>query len=358
MKDSLEEPEVQYCRHCRTELAPALLTCPTCHRLVYASELKELAAHAQEAMAVNDFSTALAMWRTALEFLPPNTRQHETISARVQELSAQVDGSGPTAPPHPDPTESSGGISKTAWATGAAGLGPLALLLWKFKFITVFVLAKAQFLLLGLTKLSTLLSMFASLGLYWTLFGWKFALGLVLSIYVHEMGHVAALRKFGIRATAPMFIPGFGAVVRFKQHLANPREDSRVGLAGPIYGLAAAIAAYGVFLVFGWPAWAAIARVGAWINLFNLIPVWQLDGARGFHSMSRQQRWLAVVVIASMWFLTAEVMLLIILVCAVWQALLPAPKEPDGIGLLQYAVLIIILSTMCLIPVPGAALDP
>ena len=76
----------------------------------------------------------------------------------------------------------------------------LGLLVWKFKFIALLALTKAKFLLLGLTKASTFLSMFLAMGVYWTAYGWKFALGLVVSIYIHEMGHVAALHRYGFRA--------------------------------------------------------------------------------------------------------------------------------------------------------------
>src|SRR4029079_13484890 len=94
----------------------------------------------------------------------------------------------------------------------------------------------------------TVLSMLLSLGVYWTAWGWKFALGIVLSIYVHEMGHVIVLGRYGFRATAPMFIPGLGALVRLRQHVVNPREDAEIGLAGPIYGLGAALVALGLWL--------------------------------------------------------------------------------------------------------------
>ena len=60
------------------------------------------------------------------------------------------------------------------------------------------------------------------------------ALGLVLSIYVHEMGHVIALRRYGFKADAPMFIPGLGAIIRLRQHVVDPRADAQIGLAGPI----------------------------------------------------------------------------------------------------------------------------
>jgi Zn-dependent protease len=129
-------------------------------------------------------------------------------------------------------------------------------------------------------------------------YGWKFAAGLIASIYVHEMGHVAWLRHYGIPATAPMFIPGFGAFVRLKRHPATPGQDARVGLAGPVWGAGAAIAFLAMGLAARWPLFVAIGRVGAWINLFNLIPIWQLDGGRAFNALSRRQRgWAA----AALW---------------------------------------------------------
>jgi hypothetical protein len=100
----------------------------------------------------------------------------------------------------------------------------------------VFLLGKAKFLLLGMTKLPTLLSAVAAFGVYWTVWGWKFALGLVASMYVHDMGHVFALRRYGIRATAPMFVPGLGAFVCMEQYPKSQREDARVGLAGSDVG--------------------------------------------------------------------------------------------------------------------------
>ena len=78
--------------------------------------------------------------------------------------------------------------------------------------------------------------MMAFFAVYWRMFGWKFALGFVLSIYVHEMGHVIALRKYGIAASSPMFIPFVGALVRLKQYPANVAQDARVDLARPDLG--------------------------------------------------------------------------------------------------------------------------
>src|ERR1044072_777137 len=126
------------------------------------------------------------------------------------------------------------------------------------------------------------------------------------------MGHVAALKRFGFDASAPMFIPGLGALIRLKQHPVNAREDARIGLAGPIWGLGAALACGAIGLATRNPFWMGLMAVGAWINLFNLIPVWQRDGGRGFRALSRSQAWLVVAAAGGMWLATGEGMLLLV----------------------------------------------
>src|SRR5438034_7211671 len=338
-------PAPPVCPDCGAQVAPALLACPVCHRLVHAAELKRLAGEADQAKQTSDTSAELAAWRQALEFLPPDTTRHQTVAARVAELSSAVD------------RQPAGAKHGSRLGKGAAGgVGALGLLLAKFKFALVFVITKAKLLVLGLTKASTLLSMLLSMGVYWTLWGWKFAAGFVVSIYIHEMGHVQALTRYGIKATAPMFIPGVGAFIRLKQYPTDRREDARVGLAGPIWGVGAAAAAYAIYFATRAGIWGAIAHVGAFINLFNLIPVWQLDGGRGFRALTRRQRWIAVGVIGLAWLLTSEGLLVLLLVAAAAAAWFgDAAPEPDGTALLQYAWLVAVLSLMTRISVAGAA---
>ncbi len=332
------------CPQCGTEIAPALLACPTCHRLVNAEELQRLAADADRDAQAGNWSGALAAWRRALELLPPDSRQFATVSARLSDLSRRADPAATsTAPQH-----------KPAWAKRAGIPGAIALFLWKFKIALAFILTKGKLLLLGLTKGSTFFSMLLSLGVYWTAWGWKFAAGLVGSIYVHEMGHVAMLRHFGIPATAPMFLPGVGAVIRARFYPNEPVAQARVGLAGPIWGLGAALAAYVLYLATAAPFWAGLARVGAWINLFNLLPVWQLDGSHAFKALSRRQRWIAAAVLGGMWFLTAEGLLLPLTVVAIWRAWGGSDAPNEGAGdyrtLWEYGMLVVILSAMTRIP--------
>ena len=237
----------------------------------------------------------------------------------------------------------------------------MALLLWKFKFIVlVLVLTKGKLLLLGLTKSSTLLSMLRRDGGVLDRSGaGAFALGLRASrIYVHEMGHVAALRRYGIKATAPMFIPGFGAFVRLKQYPANRRGGRarrawrvRSGGSGPRCSPAL------VFLATGRAASGPRSRsAGAWLNLFNLIPVWQLDGGRGYSALSSGQRLFLVAAVASAWVATNEGLLLLIgLAAAVRLFGGEGAPEPDRGALAQFLVLITALSALAVIPVPGLA---
>jgi len=109
-----------------------------------------------------------------------------------------------------------------------------------------------------------------------------------------------------------MFIPGLGALIRMQQQVVNPKEDAAIGLAGPIYGLGAALVALGLWRATELPVFAAIAGVGAWINLFNLMPLGSLDGGRGFHAMSRAQRLLAALAVGAAWWLTGDGVLLLV----------------------------------------------
>lgn len=241
-------------------------------------------------------------------------------------------------------------------AKAAAGaLGATVLLAFKFKGVLLFLATKAKFLLLGLTKWKTLVSMLLSMGVYWNAWGLPFAAGIVLSLYVHEMGHVQALRRAGIAASAPMFVPGLGAFVRLKQPPRTPTEDARVGLAGPVWGLGAATLAYAGYLAFEAPLLAAIAAAGAWLNLFNLLPFWQLDGGRAFSSMDRSQRWLVASMILAGWVITHEGLLLLLLLAAVVQAMRTAPEEGDARGALAYGAVLVALVAMSQIHVPGVA---
>lgn len=309
------------CPDCQAPVDASALSCPSCHALIHSSELESLAAQAQQAKARGDVLAARGFWEQSVALLPPDTVQYRSIQAHIENLKIT-------------PQTGSG------WKKGAAGVGSTILLLF----------TKGKLLLLGLTKLSTLLSMLAFAGVYWALYGWTFAIGMVVSIYIHEMGHVLTLREYGIPASAPMFIPGFGAFIRLKQLRITPIQDSRVGLAGPIYGLGAASIALAAGYATGAKAWDAIAHFGAVINLFNMVPVWQLDGSRGFASQTRQQRLVILAAAGILWWITGEVMLGLVTIGAVYRLFTKdAAQEPDNIGMTQFLGLLAALSAVAVL---------
>ncbi|HXR09817.1 MAG TPA: hypothetical protein VN792_03520, partial [Candidatus Acidoferrales bacterium] len=162
--------------------------------------------------------------------------------------------------------------------------------------------------------------------------------------------HVLTLREYGIPASAPMFIPGFGAFIRLKQLRITPIQDSRVGLAGPIYGLGAAAFCLAAGYVTGAKAWDAIAHFGAVINIFNLTPVWQLDGSRGLMSQTQQQRLLILAAAGVAWWMTGEVMLGLVTLGAIYRLFTKdAAREPDNVGMAQFLGLIAALSAVAML---------
>jgi len=326
--------EVTRCANCGSELAAGALACPVCGTLVHATELKQLATLASQKEAVGDYSGATENWRRVLTLLPEHAEQRATVDAKIAELTKRLGATPAAQTGEPKDT-------RPWWKRGAAAIIAAG----------VFALGKLKFLLLGLTKMTTLLSMLAFFGTYWTFWGWKIALGFVISIYIHEMGHVFQLNRYGIEATAPMFIPGVGAFIRSKQHYDDPHMDAKIGLAGPLWGLGAGLVAYVVWLYTGEAYWGAIAHLSGYINLFNLIPVWQLDGSRGFHGLNRWMRWSVAAAFFAAFFLTGQTLLIIIGAVAVFRAFQQAVTEPDYDAFGTFLVLIGALSWLTMINV-------
>lgn len=160
-------------------------------------------------------------------------------------------------------------------------LGPLVVL------GAVAVKFKGVLLLLPKVKLLTTSStMLVSIAAYSLIWGWTFALGFVLLLLVHELGHVIQLRREGVEASAPMFIPFLGAVVAAKSLGDDAAAEARVGLAGPVLGSLGAALLIPVWLLTGDDFWQALAFTGLFLNLFNLLPVVPLDGGRAMAAMA------------------------------------------------------------------------
>jgi Zn-dependent protease len=320
-----------HCARCHTELGPALLSCPACGALVHTARLQELAARAESLEAEGDLSGALAAWSEARTLLPADSGQHQAVTTRMEGVAGRLErGEGKKAAKK----------AKGAEGGAKAGIGATILLaLAKLKTFLFLALTKAKFLLLGLGKIGTLLSMFGYIAFAWALYGWQLGVGLVVCLYVHEMGHVWELRRYGISASAPMFVPGLGAFVALREHPLTPRIDARIGLAGPMWGLAANLAFYAAWLATGSKLWLAIASVDAMIHMFNMVPVWQLDGSRGFASLSRRQRYVAAGALLALGVGTGSGMTVVAALVAGWRCFTPAPQEEDWRGLATYVVL-------------------
>lgn len=147
---------------------------------------------------------------------------------------------------------------------------------------------KGLVLLLPKVKLlGTMVTALISVAAYSLFFGWTFAAGFVLLLFVHEMGHVVQLRREGIRgASAPMFIPFLGAAIFSRSLGENALAEARVGLAGPILGTVGAGACLAVAEVTNSSLLRALAYVAFFLNLINLIPVVPFDGGRAMAAMA------------------------------------------------------------------------
>lgn len=154
----------------------------------------------------------------------------------------------------------------------------------------LFAITKLKAVLLVLksvTFFSTGASALLSIGAYALFFGWQFAVGLVVLLFIHEMGHALVLKHYGVPASAPIFIPFMGAIIGMKQLPKNAVMEAYVGLGGPVIGSLGAMAAWGIYQVTNNTLFLVMAYVGVLLNLFNLLPVLPLDGGRAVAAISR-----------------------------------------------------------------------
>ena len=193
------------------------------------------------------------------------------------------------------------------WSTIKRLLAPLTavgMLLAKFKGL-LFLLLKVKFI-------GTALTMLLSVGAYALLFPVWFAVGFVLLIWVHEMGHVLQLKREGIKASAPMFIPFLGAFVAMKEMPKNALVEARVGLAGPVLGTLGALGVWGIYGLTDNPLFLGLAHLGFLINLFNLLPMLPLDGGRAVGAMSPVFWLVGILMTAALFFVWPNFIVLII----------------------------------------------
>jgi Zn-dependent protease len=238
----------------------------------------------------------------------------------------------PELPPALPPTlpSSAGAPAKppTAWQRFTKRLGPvgvvLALVAGKFK--TVALLA-VKF---GLPLLKTGGTMILSIGAYAMMWGWKYALGFVLLIFVHELGHLIVARQAGLNVGAPVFIPFMGAFIALKDAPKNAWIEACVGIGGPLLGTLAAAFCEVLFRVTGNPLYRALAYSGFFLNLFNMMPVGFLDGGRIATALS-PWLWIAgLAVLVAMIVAHPNFLLILILIVSlprVWSLFRPKTDE-------------------------------
>jgi Zn-dependent protease len=246
------------CRNCSAPLSSGATVCYTCRTLVHADQMEQLAALARTTEARGDLELARQQWLAALQLLPPESKQAEWIRGHADELQKTAYEAHRTKDPN----------AQSKWAKRLGPLAPVAVLLAKFK--TFFF---------AILKFKFLFSFAAFIGFYWSMWGAKFGIGFALLIFCHEMGHYIEVKRRGLPAEMPVFLPGLGAYVKWQAMGVGLETRAAVSLAGPLAGLLSSAACGLIFLNTGNPIWAALAKTGAWLNALNLIPIWILDGA-------------------------------------------------------------------------------
>jgi len=200
------------------------------------------------------------------------------MGSPTQEPDQPVEAPEPAS--FPVPTPSSDGVRGYEPVRPRSGIGDLLRKLAAPFLVLGGLVLKFGGLLLKLKVLTTGASMLVSVAAYAWLWGLPFAIGFVLLIFVHELGHVIELRRQGVPASAPLFIPFLGAVVGMKKLPDDAWKEARVALAGPILGSVGAAACWIAAEITGSEMLLGLAFVGFLLNLFNLIPIVPLDGGR------------------------------------------------------------------------------
>jgi Zn-dependent protease len=221
-------------------------------------------------------------------------------------------------PPEPgyEPIHPGAGRRRTLRQRLERLFGPLIALL-------VLLATKGKALLLLLPKLkilTTSASMLVSIAAYALIWGWPFAVGFVALLFLHELGHVIQLRREGIKASAPMFIPFLGAVIAAKSMGDDAAAEARVGLAGPILGSLASLVPLGLWLASGNEFWQALAFVGFFLNLFNLLPVVPLDGGRAMAALSPWVWWVGYAALIGLTIAFPNPVMILILLVGGWES--------------------------------------
>ena len=328
----------QNCARCARPLPAEALECPQCRTLVHGDRMEQLAAHARSLEAHGEFEQARERWLACLPLLPSKSQQAAWIRDHVRELEA-----GHTSPQSAQHASQAG----AKWAKRLGPLAPIALLLAKFK--TFF---------LAIFKFKFLFSFAAYIGLYWALWGPKFGIGFAMLVFIHEMGHFIDIKRRGLPADMPVFLPGLGAYVRWKALGVTLETRAAVSLAGPLAGFLSAAVCAVLWYKTGNGIWGALARTGAWFNALNLAPIWILDGGSAAYALSKGQRAVILVVSAALGYALWEPVFFLVTAGAAWRLFTKdAPEEPSNFITAYFvAVLTALGMVLWLVPAHGTGL--
>lgn len=306
--------------------------CPNCQALVHSEQLDHLATEARALEAKGDFRHARERWLMGVPLLPANSRQADWILSHARQLDTLAGRVQPQS-------------SENKWAERLGPVGPIAVLL-----------AKGKFLLGAVFKLKFLFSFLAFFGFYWAAFGAKFGIGFAILILIHEMGHFIDIKRRGLPADMPVFLPGFGAYVRWQAAGVPIEVQAEVSLAGPFAGFLASVGCAVIWAQTRDPLWAALGRSGAWLNLLNLIPVWMLDGGHAALALSKGHRITLLMASLAFWLFFNENLFFLIALGAAYQAFFAGdlPARPNRTTIIYFVVVLAALGfVMSLLPGQG-----
>jgi Zn-dependent protease len=317
------------CRNCVQPLTPGAIVCPRCDSLVHEDALERIASNAKDLEAKSEWRNARDAWLSALPLLPADSQQSSWIRTRAQQLLNKA-------------LEAEAPQKQSKWAKRLGPLAPLAALL-----------AKAKTLLLVVFKLKFLLSLAAFIALYWAIWGPKFGVGFAVLILIHEMGHFIDVKRRGLPAEMPVFLPGLGAYVKWRALGVSTSTRAAVSLAGPLAGWIASLICLAIWWKTGDSFWAGLARVSAWLNVFNLVPIWILDGGSAVTALNRFERAILLAAGVALWLILGEWVFLLVAGGAAFRLFTKdAPEKSDPMIAAYYVALVVCLG-LVLYVVPG-----
>lgn len=253
--------------------------------------------------------------------------------------SPQEDGRESTENP---PTEAAAGATQSKASKSKGGLmGVLAAIgafLLKAKGLAIVLFSKLKFLLVGIKylKFGKILTTGGSMAITIVIdamrWGWAYATGFVLLIFVHEMGHVIAIRAKGLKAGAPVFIPFVGAMIALKEMPHDAKSEAEIGIAGPVLGTVGALLCLEIGKWTGSMLFVRLAYVGFMINLFNLLPVLPLDGGRVMAAISPKVWMVGLALTGVMFLWTHNPIFLILVILSIgrmWHGIKSKPEEQE-----------------------------